>query len=227
MSDILKRPVHVAILKPSHVQKLAEEGKFKPTTYGMDPTIKPPSLPAPTPEKPPSKLNIPKVPKQVVANSNIIKTTQKQLRLRVIHDRVQAPNPSPPCGSCKSSACCYAFVVNITEEEYESGLYGDVAVKLTEEMYNQLHSRYLQAAMLGAPGLSGDKTAYYLDGKISEACPFLTPENKCGIYDIRPITCRSYSCLNDSRISEEMRQGTERIDLVTLSNRRRTNVTKP
>lgn len=217
--DVLKRPVHLAILKPSHIQRLAEEGKIKATRFGLDPNIKPPALPAPVPQKK-NVLNLPKFNKQVVESSSLVKLSQKQIKLQIMHERVKAPTPTPPCDTCKTAACCRAFVVNITEDEYESGLYGESAIKLTKEIYQQLRSRYLQVTMVGAPIYPGAQAAYYLDGKIGEACPFLGADNRCGIYDIRPITCRSYSCLGDARITEGMRQGTEAIDITTLGKRR-------
>lgn len=212
--DILKKPVHIAVLKPTHVQKLAAEGKFPNTPFSVEAHATNVPLPAPVVEK--RTLGLEKIQRPKVAHSDVVKKTKKQMHLRVLHDRVP-PIPEdrkPPCESCKTSACCYAFTVNITKEEYESGLYGDAAIELTPEVYKQLKSQYLTIAMFGTPQDMG-KPAYFLEGKVSEPCPFLTPEKRCGIYDIRPVTCRTYSCVGDSRITEGMRQGTESLNPIT------------
>lgn len=217
MSDILKKPVHVALLRPAPVQHMAAAGTFKQTPYGLDPALPMPVLPKETK----AASTIPRFEKPTLAVSSISKQTKRQVQLKVLHDLVPAPSPTPPCATCKTSACCKAFVVNITEQEYESGLYGDAAVKITPEIAQQLHSRFLAVAMLGAPVVTGTDTAYYFEGKLGEACPFLDDHNRCRIYDIRPITCRSYGCVEDPRITDALREGTEEIDMLTLSRGRR------
>jgi Fe-S-cluster containining protein len=212
--DLLKKPVHIALLRPTQLEKLAAEGKIAQTQFGVDPNGSGQPLPVEQKEKP-YKVALPKAP-------NYAKTAKKQVQLRVIHNSVP-PIPAelqPPCGTCKTAACCYVFVVNIDELEYEAGIYGDAAVKLTPEMYQQLRGRFVLAQMVTAPRAS-KKPGYYLEGKIGEPCPFLTKDNKCGIYDIRPKTCRVYTCVGDPRITEGMRQGTEPIDAVSVLTRNR------
>ncbi|NJL55421.1 YkgJ family cysteine cluster protein [bacterium] len=212
MTEILKKPVHVALLRTTHVQKLVQQGKFVPTPYGVEPAIDA-KLPS-EPKKSTTPSHLVKLP-----SSDIVKKTKKRVQLNVIHNQV-APIPeerTPPCGSCKTSACCYVFAVNITELEYESGLYGDAAVKITPEMQKQFQSYNMLP--LGMPRVA-DTAGYFLEGKIGEPCPFLTPDAKCGIYEIRPITCRVYSCVGDSRITEDMRQGKEPLDTLALVTRR-------
>jgi len=207
MSDILKKPVHVALLRQTHLEKLAAAKKIDQTPFGLNPNVEPQPLPKEVKEKP---YQLPKLP-------NIAKQVKTQLKLKVLHDRVP-PIPEdkrPPCESCKTAACCRVFVVNIDPIEYESGLYGDAAVKITPEMFKQLNSRFLLASMVTAPRAS-DVDSYYLEGKLGDPCPFLDDNNRCGIYSIRPITCRVYSCVGDSRITEGMRQGTEPIDALSF-----------
>lgn len=204
--DILKKPVHLAILKPTHIQKLANEGKLRDAPFSVPANVQQVQLPEPVKEKT-STLGLEKLERPKVIQSDLFKKNKKQLNLRVLHDRVP-PLPDhlkPPCSSCKTAACCSAFAVNISKEEYESGLYGDAAVQLTPEMYKQLRSNFLLPVMAGLPF----KPDYFLEGKIGDPCPFLTTENSCGIYDIRPTTCRTYTCVGDPRITEGMRQGTE------------------
>jgi Fe-S-cluster containining protein len=224
--DILKKPVHLAILKPTHIQKLAEAGKLPASPYGLNPAVEQAPLPAPTVEKA-NSLGLGKLLKPQVAQSDLLKKNKKQLQLRIIHDRIPplSPEKVPPCNSCKTAACCVAFAVNITQQEYDSGLYGDAAVALTPDMHKQLQSKFLLSAVYGSPKIR-DKPAYFLDGKIGEPCPFLTADKRCGIYDIRPATCRTYTCVGDSRITEGMRQGTEGLDIVvnTVVKNRKNNV---
>lgn len=212
--DVLKKPVHLALLRPTQLEKLAIEGRVEATPFGIDPRVEAQPLPVEQKEKP-FKVTLPKAP-------NYTKAAKKQVQLRVLHDRVP-PIPAdkqPPCSTCKTSACCYVFVVNIDELEYESGLYGDAAVKITPEMFNQLRSRFVLPQMVTAPRPTAtDRPSYYLEGKIGEPCPFLTEDKKCGIYDIRPKTCRVYTCVGDPRITEGMRQGTEPIDAVSVLTR--------
>lgn len=214
MSEILKKPVHLAILKPTHVEKLSAEGKLPASPFGVSVPSRD-ALPKPPVE---SKSAVPAIPKfSLLANkdsADLAKKNKKQVMLRVLYEQVP-PIPEdkkPPCESCKTSACCVAFVVNITKEEYESGLYGDNAVALTPEIYAQLKSAFILPAMVGGPvDRKESATVYFLEGKVGERCPFLTSANRCGIYDIRPVTCRTYSCVGDPRITDGIRQGTEPI----------------
>lgn len=205
--DVLKKPVHVALLRPTQLDKLAAEHKIEATPFGIDPNVKSPPLPVEQKDKP-YRTSIPKA-------ANYMKAAKKQIQLKVLHDSVPAipEDKQPPCETCKTAACCYVFVVNITEVEYESGVYGDAAVKITPEIFDQLHSRFVLPQMVTAPRqISKDKPSYYLEGKIGEPCPFLTAEKKCGIYEYRPRTCRAYTCVGDPRITEGMRQGTESLE---------------
>lgn len=218
-NDVLKRPVHLAILKPTHIQNLASAGHIVATPFGMDPQTAAPPLPEPVVEKV-SALGLPKALKQEIPSaSSMLKKNKQHFKLRVIFDSTP-PIPkekTPPCSSCATAACCHAFVVNISQMEYESGLYGDAAIKLTPDIYNQLKSRFLAVQNLGTPVNSSHKDTYFLDGKIGEPCPFLTEKKQCGIYDIRPVTCRTYTCVGDPRITEEMRAGTQAMDIFSLS----------
>lgn len=210
MTEVLKKPIHLAILKSTHIQKLAEKGVIKQSQFGVNPDAKLSPLPGPEKE---TKQKMTALP----SGSNMLTQARKQVRLTVLHESVP-PLPAdkkPPCDSCKTAACCTAFIVELTQLEYESGIYGDAAVKITPEMYEQLGSRFIAATKLVAPRVE-DKTRYILEGMVGEPCPFLTDDKKCSIYDIRPVVCRTYSCVGDERITEGMRQGTEPIGLISL-----------
>lgn len=207
MSDILKKPVHLAVLKPSHVQKLLAEGKLVDTRFGKSVAEKQP-LPAQT-----NQLRARKLPQP----TNFAKRVQHKTRLKVLYDNLpeMPADQEPPCDTCKTAACCRAFVVNITEMEYESGVYGDVAVKLTPEISKQLRGSLLIPMLLTAPQ-AVHETSYFLEGKVGEPCPFLGEDSRCKIYDIRPMTCRTYTCVDDDRITEGMRSGEEPITESTM-----------
>ena len=209
--DVLKKPVHLALLRPTQLEKMAAERKIAASPFGVDPNVATQPLPVEQKEKP-FKVTLPK-------STNYAKQAKKQVQLKVLHDNVSpiSADKQPPCDTCKTAACCRVFVVNIDEIEYESGLYGDAAVKITPEIFQQLRSRLLLAQMVTAPRqVSVDKPAYYLEGKMGEPCPFLLENNRCGIYEIRPRTCRVYTCVGDPRITEGMRQGTEPIDAMSV-----------
>lgn len=208
MNDVLKKPVHVAILRESHIQQLAREGKLRDQQFSLD---SPEKQTLPTVEaKPRLTFNAPRT------GPDIVKQMRLRTHLRVVHDRIP-PLPAdkqPPCGSCKTAACCRAYVVHITKEEFESGLYGDAAIEITDEVRRQLprtSPNFLHVAVQ-MPNIAFDNTnRYFLEGVIGTACKFLGSDNRCTIYDIRPITCRQYSCVDDSRITQEMRDGTVNI----------------
>lgn len=207
--DVLKKPVHVALLRTTTLEQLAATQKIGVTPFGVDPTTERVHLPQAKKERP-YHIDIPKA-------ANYAKLAKKRVQLRVVHDRIPAVpvDKQPPCSSCKTAACCRVFVVNLTELEYESGVYGDSAVKLTPEIYQQLQSRFAQTVMLTAPRNTGE-TSYYLEGSIGQPCPFLLDDNRCGIYENRPRTCRVYTCVGDPRITEGMRQGTEPMDPISV-----------
>jgi Fe-S-cluster containining protein len=133
---------------------------------------------------------------------------KKQAELRVKLSRVK-PIPEekkPPCKSCKTSACCTQFLVELTKEEYESGLYHPYTAKITAEQINQLSG--LAGAFLKLKGGVVVPRTYYILGEgPGEPCPFLREDKGCGIYDHRPLVCRTYTCVGDDRINDGIREG--------------------
>jgi Fe-S-cluster containining protein len=201
--EILKKPVHIAILKESYMQELQRRGKLDKTPVSLE---SPEVPPLPREEKvKPQLQKVPKVP-AFTKQANI------RTKLRVLYDRVP-PLPAdkvPDCSNCVA-ACCSAFVVTLTEEEYQSGLFSNAAVKITPEMTKQFRGGAVSAlSALLAPNFSQetDKPQYLLEGKVGEPCPFLNG-TKCGIYEDRPLVCRTYTCVGDDRITPEMKAGTE------------------
>jgi len=112
-------------------------------------------------------------------------------------------------------------MVNITADEYESGLYGDYAVKLTHQDSKNLRMGTLLAlATLHMPmvhGVQEGEPQYYLEGPVGQVCPMLQEDGQCGIYEKRPLTCRMYSCVDDARITQEMRDGTVDIETAIMA----------
>ncbi len=155
--------------------------------------------PAPV-ESPLQKLHVPKFSKLPITK---VKEQDKiRVKLDMVYATLEAPTPTPPCDTCETSVCCSHFYVPITEEEYASGRYDGVAVKVEAEAADQLESTYrLPKNPLRTPGAP----AYYLEGVPGEPCPYLK-NNRCSIYAHRPLICRTYTCVNDPRITEEMRK---------------------
>lgn len=200
--DVLKKPVHVVVLKDAYIRQLQDKGKLPKTAVS---TEVPPRPVLPREEKVrPQGVVRPAIPK-----SNVVRKTATQTKLRVLYDRIP-PLPAdkvPPCNTCVA-ACCYAFIVEITKEEYDSGLYGDAAVKITPDMAKQFKGTIGSFHTMLVPTIQSmtDENVYLLEGKVGEPCPFLDG-TKCSIYDDRPVVCRTYTCVDDPRITDDMRAG--------------------
>lgn len=209
--EVLDEPVHAILLKPTHIQQLVTEGRLPETLREAAVSLPKPQKQAPTK----MRLNVLQQAKSLNLPSarKMQHTQQVRARLGAAHASAKLPTGAqkPPCGSCKTAACCRAFVVGISTEEYDSGFYGDVAIQLTPDVKKQLRGKVLSPFTMNAPTVHTDTTDHVLDGLIGDPCPFLQEDNSCGIYEKRPITCRVYSCVGDDRITEGMRDGTEPI----------------
>lgn len=207
--EILDKPVHIALIKPSHLEQLAREGRVPAALQDKV------ELPKEQPKKK-SKTGLvsfeylPKASFNAPTGASVRKQTLLRTKLKVIHESVPDPDPAPPCSSCVA-VCCKAFLVRLTEDEYESGLYGEYAVKFSPEMLKQLRSGNLAYIALNGPSPFSEDTQYVLDGMMGEPCPFLDKNDNCSIYEHRPTVCRAYSCVGDDRVTQEMRDGTEPI----------------
>lgn len=208
--DVLKKPVHYILVKDTLLDRLRREGKLQGEHQAA--LLSPPRPKLPTEDKQHSSL-ISKVMVQSSAKSgNIAKQSVLRTKLRVIHNNIPPipPEKAPPCDTCKTAACCRAFVVGIEKAEYESGLYGEYAIEVTDEMKKQLQAdSYLFPIAMNAPSLfdqRGDEN-HFLEGVVGTACPFLGTDMRCTIYEYRPITCRTYTCVGDERITQDMRDG--------------------
>jgi Fe-S-cluster containining protein len=214
---ILQKPVHLVILRPSHLQKLAESGQL-PKRFLTKETPGQVKLPD---GKPALQKFLPAYHKIAQESQTKRKQNMMKVQLRVLHNDVPALPKSlrPSCEECKTSACCTAFLVGISQQEYDSGLYGEYAVKLTYKDSEQFGGTFARLAAMHAPSIwdiSEENPHYYLEGPIGISCPFLQEDGKCGIYDKRPMTCRQYTCVGDERITQEMRDGTIDIEKATI-----------
>jgi Fe-S-cluster containining protein len=205
MTDHIKKPVHKALIPYSHIEKLEASGKL-PKSY-VSTAATHATLPVePKPEK--KSFSIPKV-----KGASSIKQDKLRTRLQIIYDRIPPfkEEDKPPCNTCKAAPCCKAYLVDLTKEEHESGVYGDYSIEMTPEIKDQLRYSWALVVpmMTMAPALNSKGTSYYLEGKVGDPCPFLQEDNSCGIYEDRPFTCRAYTCVGDPRITDEMRAGIE------------------
>lgn len=212
--DVLDQPVHFAVLRPSYIQELNLKGGG--VVQETPKTVDLPKESAPPKKKKNKKFN----PFQGVKFQKHTKSVTKQAKLRthlrMLHDSYPSlpPDQVPPCATCKASPCCSAFVVSITKDEYESGIYGEYAVKLTQEQARQVRGKVLLPITATVPTVydETEDEQHFLEGRIGEPCPFLEGDGTntwCGIYEDRPLVCRAYSCVDDPRITQAMRDGEE------------------
>jgi Fe-S-cluster containining protein len=208
--DVLKKPVHAVVLKPHHLQELHRKGKL-PSSGAV--RSLPPQQTLPKAKKPVKKRYNPLAGFDMKSVAKPARDAMRKTRLTVLHNSLPSlpQNLQPPCTECKTSACCIAFVVSITKDEYESGYYEPYAVELDPQYMKQIKGSVLLPSTATSPvhGIT-DEAEYYLEGRLGEPCPFLE-NNRCSIYDQRPITCRIYTCVGDKRITQAMRDGTDTI----------------
>lgn len=204
MTDVLKKPVHTALIPLTHIQTLQAEGKLPKNAVSLE-TPEPIGLPQNKPVAT-SRMKLP-----ISGASEIFRKEKMKTRLRVLYDKVPSipKDKKPPCDTCTEAPCCKAFMVELTQDEYDSGLFADYAVKLTEEARNQLKFNVgtVILSLNALPLLLSRDDVYYLEGEAGQPCPYLDNKNRCTIYNDRPVVCRSYTCVGDSRITEQMRTG--------------------
>lgn len=152
-------------------------------------------------EKIPTKSTKPFYYQKVPTFAGELKKEKLRAKLRIILDSIPPPDEEPPCRECKTSACCVAYHVTLTQEEYESGFYDPYAIKISAEAARQLRT-------IGyALQVDQESDVYMLEGNIGVPCPFLAKDGKCTIYAKRPTVCRTYTCADDPRIDQEVRSG--------------------
>lgn len=62
------------------------------------------------------------------------------------------------------------------------------------EAYAELASRRLQWRYNARPSMTD---------LVTGPCPFVTPENRCSVYDVRPFSCRRFGCLRADTKAEK------------------------
>lgn len=195
---------HVVLVKGTLLDKLRQKGRLTATKTLVDPL---PAAPVSTP--PPSRTST--LAATAARGAAAHEKTHARTRLRILYEKLpELPEArKPPCDTCVSGACCYAFLVYLTEDEYKSGVFDDYAIKITPEIKEQLNNNTTLQTMVGVSQVIGKLSTsnYYLEGAIGEPCPFLK-KGKCSIYEHRPQVCRVYSCVGDERITEDMRKHT-------------------
>ncbi len=142
---------------------------------------------------------------RTTANTRFLKQERIKRRLKVFHDSIPplAADKVPPCSTCVA-VCCSSYIVPILKEEYESGIYGEFAVKITASALKALKTQHNLPFKWAS---EGNEDTYVLEGEVGMPCPFLGSDRRCTIYDSRPRTCRVYTCVGDSRVTDDMRSG--------------------
>ncbi len=196
--DILKRPVHEILHTKTPIETTPK--KFHHSYERVN--EKQPLPEEPKPENPTTLLKM----DMGSPFGDFRKQEKLKRRLSVIYASIpkMAPDKVPPCSTCVA-VCCSSYIVPILKEEYESGIYGEYAVKLTVAALKQLKTQH----NLPFKWLPNDdqKDAYVLEGEVGQDCPYLGADRRCTIYESRPRTCRVYTCKDDARITDDMRSG--------------------
>jgi Fe-S-cluster containining protein len=205
--DVLTKPVHVALLKEAHVARLHRQGRFPKTKFGITPKG---SVAAPAPSQPTSRLTSLAALQKIPSGLGVRKQAMTRAKLRVVYDQLPAlpEAEKPPCETC-AAPCCTVFIIHLTPEEYNSGFLAENAVRVTPEIRKGLKTRgstLLSAYSLLTSEIEGEDS-FMLEGVAGVSCPFLGSDNGCTIYEDRPLVCRTYSCVNDDRITDAMRAG--------------------
>lgn len=81
-----------------------------------------------------------------------------------------------------AAACCRNWVINLTFDEYVSGLY-EAIVRLS-------HSEDTDSA----GNVIGDYETFEVRQGIDGACIYLDDNCQCRIYENRPRVCREFTC---------------------------------
>lgn len=211
----LEEPVHAILVKPALYEQLAQEGILP-----KDVLREKMPLPQEQRERPGKKQLT--VLKDVRRFQNTLPSAKEmrrqkniQAKLTAVYEHLPKPDPTPPCDTCVTTPCCVAFVVYISKIEYESGLFGDYAIKIEEKHHKQLRGRLMALNVLSGPNILAKADQYVLEGVAGQPCPFLGEDNKCGIYHSRPAVCRTYTCVGDERITPGMRAGTEHMPTIS------------
>jgi len=205
---VLKKPIHAAIFRPTHIRKLHDAGKLPKSAVSLE---VPSDLVLPKERK---VSSIPKFnPLKGFNSKNVVKQEYAKARLKIYYNNLPAmpEELTPPCSSCKTKICCSVFVISLSQEEHESGFYDPYSIKLVPEVVCQLQSRLLLPTTVRATvyNSSEDRPHYLLEGILDEPCPFQAENGLCSIYETRPEVCRTYTCIGDDRITQEMRDGND------------------
>ena len=108
---------------------------------------------------------------QAGARGSIRDGTMRRFRIAILGES--------PCGECPGANCCqqngHEFAVLLEEHEYAR--FKPFAQDISIQHH---HSRVLE------------KVLPYRDGR----CQFLGSDNRCLIYDDRPVNCRRFQCVD-------------------------------
>ncbi len=108
------------------------------------------------------------------------------LMQRTIGDMVQFGkkkfNREPSCRTCTKPGCCYQAVY--------IGIYEALAIARHLRLEGRVTSSYIAELRRKGEEIEAQGRTAWFDS--NRPCVFLTPKNRCSIYEVRPIPCRSY-----------------------------------
>lgn len=94
-------------------------------------------------------------------------------------------------GKCKRCGACCRNILFSTQEGYIKD----------EEIFKKMQKKYPYYRNFKISGMVKDKKDFQ-NGALTFECKFISKNNKCKIYPIRPIFCRDYPNINPSLIYE-------------------------
>ena len=94
-------------------------------------------------------------------------------------------------GKCKRCGACCRNILFSTQEGYIKD----------EEIFKKMQKKYPYYRNFKISGIVKDKKDFQ-NGALTFECKFISKNNKCKIYPIRPIFCRDYPNINASLIYE-------------------------
>ncbi len=94
-------------------------------------------------------------------------------------------------GKCKRCGACCRNILFSTQEGYIKD----------EEIFKKMQKKYPYYRNFKISGIVKDKKDFQ-NGALTFECKFISKNNKCKIYPIRPIFCRDYPNINPSLIYE-------------------------
>src|SRR5262245_50457163 len=97
---------------------------------------------------------------------------------------------APPCGPGCSACCSEPVLAGRQEAELIVARLRDFPLAEQERIVAAVEDRV--ARFLASPLRHDSDPSAHAYRKLRLPCPLLTPEGRCGVYEIRPLACRAH-----------------------------------